>query len=259
MLIYDNVVWAVKGCYHPEGYAVALPRLVNGRKIKKMKEGMEIVRTRYPNLLKYIPEIGLEVPLIPLELSVILDPYKKVINNEKILEFLRFFNNVGITGSYLYSNEVGNDIDLISEDEKNYEILVELRKKGITRPINYVLEDEIEVMNSEDFLRLKKRRVLEGIFKGIPYTFKIVKCVKMGKVIGNKYFEGMIRIIDPIKPYSLPIIYYTDNNFYLTSFRTRFTELNEGCILRVKGNILIREDIIEFPLDHAEYVEIIKI
>jgi len=259
MLVYDDVIWAVKGCFHPEGHAVALPRVVDGKKIKRMSEAMRIVRERYPSILKYIPEIGFEVPLVPLNKSIVLNPYtKKVFSESLVLEFMSLFRNVGVTGSYLYSNS-GNDIDLVSEDEKNYEILVELRNKGITRPIESVSSDEVELLSSNDFLKLKRRRVLEGVYKGIPYTFKIVNCVNFGKVIEKRNFDGTIKIIEALKPYSLPTIYYTDNGFYLTSFRIRFTELNEGTILRARGNILIREDIIEFPLDHADYVEILKV
>ncbi|MDT7875298.1 MAG: hypothetical protein RQ872_01090 [Sulfolobaceae archaeon] len=252
---YDNNIWAVKGCTHPEGFVVAIPRVFKNKKIKKLNEALEIVRRYYPNLVKYVDEIGFEVPLIPLKESEVLDPFSKNVSNPLVKEFISYFKNVGVTGSLLYSNTF-NDIDLITFYAENYRILKKLRESDITRPLEYVNKEEIETLKEEDFLNLKLQRVLEGVYKGTPYTFKIVECESFGVVERKKKFEGEVTITKELKPYSLPVKYLTDKGYILTSFRMRFTELKEGMRLYVKGLVLERDKFMDLDLDIAEEVKV---
>ncbi|WP_246252973.1 hypothetical protein [Acidianus brierleyi] len=216
---------------------------------------MDIVQQKFPYLLKYYDEIGFRVPAVPLDESIILDPFS--FNPYGVLrDFSLFFRNVGITGSYLYEGD-GNDIDLLSFDENNYKILRLLRQQGITSPLESINSEEVEGLDSRDFLNLKKFRVLEGFFKGIPYTFKIVRCEDFGKVMKMEEFSGTLEIKNAIKPYSIPVKYYTDN-FVLTSFRTRYTELEEGKKIFVKGKVLRRDIFNDLDLDIAEEVKILS-
>lgn len=256
MLKYKGAIWSVKGCFHPDGYAVAIPRVYNGVKIKKMNEALELVRKKFEDLMKYVPELGFEVPLVPLKDSEVLDPFKKTVKDKIVSKFLSYFNGkVGVTGSLLYSDRY-NDIDLLSLDETHYEILKNLRNEGITKELSYSNEDEVEILSKEDFEFLKKKRFLEGIFEDIPYTFKIVKCLDFGIVISKESFTGIVRITKAEKPYSLPVMYLTNLGFYLTSFRTRFTELKEGITLYVKGTLLKRDKFLDLDLDIAKEVRI---
>lgn len=256
---YKGIIWAVKGCFHPEGYVVALPRKIDNLKVKKFSEGMEIVKKRFPSLLKFIKEIGFEVPLIPLEESRILDPFAVKIENKEINEFLSHFKNIGITGSMLYEG-IGNDVDLISFNGENYTILRELRNKGITSPLFHTVPEEIEILNVEDFRSLKRDRVLEGIYKNkFPYTFKIVECEDFGEVISQEEFSGIISIDRAIKPYTIPVKYLDEKrNLIITSFRVRFTELKNGMKLYVKGKLLHRDKFDDLDLDIAEVVKILS-
>ncbi|AAK40387.1 hypothetical protein SULI_05095 [Saccharolobus solfataricus] len=259
-LKYRDVIWSIKGCYHPDGYAVAIPRLFNGVKIKRLNDALEVVRTKFSNLLKYVDEIGFNVPLVPLNESEILDPFNAKIFNNRVREFLRFFNgDVGITGSYLYLGK-GNDMDFLSFKPEHYYVLEELRKKGITKPLSTVEESEIETLDYSSFKILKSKRILEGIFEGRGYTFKIVQCEKFGPVREVKEFEGYVRILKSIKPFTIPVKYLvTDNHgneYILTSFRTRFTELLPNMEIFIKGKILVRDEFNDMDLDIAEIVKL---
>ena len=257
MLKYLDTIWAVKGCYHPEGYAVAVPRLYKGKKIKKMEDALQLASQEFPFLFRYVEEIGFDVPLVPLKDSEILDPFDKIVEDEVVVEFMKYFKGkIGITGSLLYSNSY-NDIDFVSINEHDYQTLLELREKGVTSPLKVVNESEVEGLNEKDFLYLKENRVLEGIFKGVPYTFKIVSCEDFGIVEGKEKFEGIVEVIRAEKPYSLPVKYYTDKGVYLTSFRTRYTELKEGAKLYVNGILLKRNKFLDLDLDLAKEVKII--
>ena len=90
-LKYKDVIWAVKGCHHPEGYAVALPRLFNNIKIKTFNLALEIVRQKYSDLIRYVEEIGFEVPLVPLKESLILDPFSVEPQDETLIKFKKIF------------------------------------------------------------------------------------------------------------------------------------------------------------------------
>ena len=257
MLKYLDAIWAVKGCYHPTGYAVAVPRVYKGRKIKKMKEALELVLQKFPFLFKYVEEVGFKVPLVPLKDSEILDPFNKIVKDETAIEFIKYFKGkIGVTGSMLYSNSY-NDMDFLSTNEDDYQTLLELRKKGITSPLKLINESEVEGLNEKDFLYLKGNRVLEGVFKGVPYTFKIVKCEDFGVVEGKEKFDGIVEVIRAEKPYSIPVKYYTDKGVYLTSFRIRYTELKEGVKMYINGILLKRNKFLDLDLDLANEVKIL--
>lgn len=251
---YKDAIWAVKGCFHPDGYVVAVPRYYKGKKMKKMKESLDFVKSKFPYLLKYYDEIGFTVPTIPLNESYILDPFS-FRSYEILNEFSSFFRNVGVTGSYLYEGK-GKDMDLLTFDENNYKILKLLRQQRITLPLEVINQQEVEGLDSRDFLALKKQRVLEGYFRNTPYTFKIVQCENFGRVIKTEEFTGIVQIKEAIKSYSIPVKYIT-NNLILTSFRTRYTELNEGLKIYIKGKILKREKFDDLDLDIAEEVKIL--
>ncbi|AWR96443.1 hypothetical protein DFR86_02015 [Acidianus sulfidivorans JP7] len=253
---YKNVIWAVKGCTHPKGYVVAIPRKIGNNKIKTFSEGMKIVRERFPDILRYEKKIGFEVPLIPLDESKVFDPFSFKSNDKNINEFLSLFDDVGVTGSWLYEGK-GNDIDIITFNQKNYDILKKLREERITSPLNSVNEKEIEILEYNDFKSLKQNRVLEGIYKGIPYTFKIVNCEDFGEVKFTTSFDGTVTIIKAEKNFTIPVKYVTKEGYIATSFRTRFTELPLGTKLYVKGIILHRENFNDLDLDIAEKVKII--
>ncbi len=205
-------------------------------------------------MLKYYDEIGFTVPAIPLNESQILDPFS-FMSYGALKDFSSFFRNIGVIGSYLYEGK-GQDMDLLTFDENNYKILKLLRQQGITSSLESIDQQEVEGLDSRDFQALKKQRILEGYFRNIPYTFKIVQCEDFGRVIKTEEFKGIVTIKGIIKSYSIPVKYVTDN-FVLTSFRTRYTEFSEGLKIYVRGKILKREKFDDLDLDIAEEVKIL--
>ena len=257
MLEHRDVIWSVKGCYHPDGYAVATPRYFQGRKVKTLREGMDIVRTYFPSYLQHVSEIGFEVPLVPLRESKVLNPFTRRVDDELLREFLAFFRDTGVTGSYLYLGE-GKDFDLLSTNLENYQVLAELRRRRVTTSLDELNPMEVEGLNPQDFVNLKLHRVLEGKFKGRPYTFKIVECEDFGEVTHTERFDNVLRVEKALKPFSLPAKYLASEGIVLTSFRTRFTEIPEGTVLKVRGFLLHRRGFLDLDLDLAEEVKILE-
>jgi hypothetical protein len=264
MLKYGDAVWSVKGCDHPEGYAVALPRVFKGRKIKRLGESMKIVMENFQSIVTYYDNVGFQVPLVPLSESTIIDPFQVTPKDPLSREFSSFFPRVGITGSMAYSDS-WRDVDFLSVDSSDYNILRRLRSGGVTSPLSTVNESEIETLDRESFKVLKQERVTEGKFRDMEYTFKIVECVSFPPVQERREVEGDLTVLDEIKPFSLPVMYRGEMIIkgdatipvYLTSYRTRFTELKRGTKLRIKGVLLFRKgNFLDLDLDIAETVSL---
>jgi hypothetical protein len=255
---YRGCIWAVKGCRHPEGFAVAVPRKCGEVKVKKLSDSIALVRLKFPELIRYDPIIGYEVPMVPLRDAEVLDPFEAEVNDPLAREFMGLLKGkVGVTGSLLYDSR-HNDMDFLSFDESHYLALRNLREIGITGPLTEAREEEAEALTVDCFKKLKAIRVLEGTFRGTPYTFKIVKCVDEALVLRTSVVEGTFKITGLVKPYSLPVIYAAEGPLkgFLKSYRIRFTELPEGLELRVKAKAFVRENgFIEVNLDTAERVE----
>lgn len=259
MLKYKDGIWAVKGCYHPDGYAVAILRYHNGKKIKKLRDSLEVIKRKFPGLIRYVEEIGFEVPLVPLKEAEILDPFNPPVLLSHVNDFLKDINSkgdVGVTGSLLYSPSEAKDMDFVTFNREYYDELLRLRVLGVTKGLEEVNLDEVEVLNEDDFKKLKALRVLEGVYKGFPYTFKIVECVDMGTVVKKNYYVGVLEIKDVIKNVSLPVMYDVGSGI-ATSFRTRFTELKKGTKIFFDGLIFIRDKFIDYDMDVANKVKVI--
>ncbi|BBD72822.1 hypothetical protein HS1genome_1211 [Sulfodiicoccus acidiphilus] len=261
-LEFEGAVWTVKGCYHPPNRVVALPRVFMGRKIKTMRDSLQLARRLAP--LKYLPEIGREVPLVPLDEAKILDPFSWNPNESKEAsiaeELRRLFPKAGVTGSLLYQGS-GSDIDLISLRPEDYSILKDLRERGITQPLSTTKEEDIEVLNRDDMASLKSLRALEGTYLGHQYTFKIVECEKWEQVRRTWKFEGVVEL-NGGKTFTIPVKYNgtleDGTSVEVTSFRTRFTELPNGTKLVVRG-FLLERDFLDLNLDLAAEVKVLTL
>jgi len=261
-LKYKGGIWAVKGCYHPNGWVVAMPRVIGGRKLKTIKESIEAAKQI--TVVRYIEEIGREVPLVPLKYAEILDPFRWKPGDSEICRktnrMLDYLPGAGVTGSLLYDGD-GKDIDLLTFNPRHYSILKEMRQNGITEPLDKVEFEDVEVLGIEDMRTLKARRLLEGKFQKVPYTFKIVNCEEWEPVTNKKNFSGTVKLVSG-NGISLPVKYSGEledgTNVKLTSFRIRFTELPKGTILQVKGYLLER-NFLDLNLDLAEEIRIVKL
>ncbi len=275
LILKDGSIWIVKGCYHPPKKYVAMPRRVEGRKVKTFKESLALVKRYYRHYLQKIPEIDDKVPVVPQEDVLVYrealawkpSDLKKPIEcvAEELITFLRDECNLtcGITGSLLggYATKT-SDIDIVCMDREGaYECLSKLRKEGLIQPLypQYTVKEigEVkEVISQQLHTVLASRRLTQGIFKGYPYTMKIVNC-RRGKDLNVKPIYSLtseLTIILRGSDYRCPSIYPADllststvlKKAYLLTFRTRLTELKEGTILRGVGYIMYYED-----LNHA--------
>jgi hypothetical protein len=266
LILKDRSIWIVKGCYHPPKKYVAMPRVVDGRKVKTFKESLALVRRYYRHYLMDVPEIGYEVPVVP-ENDVLI--YKKVLDwkpsdSGKVIEsvageLIALLNEgcgltCGISGSILggYATKT-SDIDVVCIDREGaYGCLKKLRTEDLIQPLypEYSVKElwEVkEVIPPELHAGLASQRLTQGIFKGYPYTLKIVNCGR-----GNELFrEPLLSTLSDLtlllrgSDYRCPSIYPVSllssstvlREAYLITFRTRFTELKEGTIIRGVGII----------------------
>ena len=213
-------------------------------KVKKLSDAMELVRKKFPQLLSFDPVVNRVVPLVPLKDAEVLDPFEAEVRDRTAREFVDILGGkVGVTGSLLYDDR-HNDLDFLSFDEHHYTRLRELRLGGITSPLESHDRSEVEGLSEDCFAEFKRSRVLEGVFRGLPYTFKIVKCVEEGKVIEERQVEGDFLIVNAVKPFSVPVLYEAvgESRVVLKSYRTRYTELKEGLKLSFRGPAQLRKD-----------------
>ncbi len=266
VVLQDGSIWCVKGCYHPEGHVIAIPRVVHGRVIKRFHESYQVISRYYRHFLRHVPEVGYEVPLVPL---TFVSKYLRALQTKcyedlpknlykacvELIEILSSLNiQCGLSGSILgryYTRS--SDIDIVCLDRSNvYDELLKLRRENVLRPLNVneFLKELIsvsEVLNVESHLRLIKFKVLQGIFKGVRYTLKVVNCSRMSNVLGPYKFRlkvnnVLVKIIR--SDYRIPCILEAQlirpsdilgaKKLRLLSHRIRFTEIPEGSIIYIE-------------------------
>lgn len=269
----DGGIWTVKGCHHPDDGYVALPRFVDGIKVKRLNDSLNITSRYYRYYIKYLPELGREVPIVPLkDVAEIINPLT-IINRLKglksdlvkasveLLELIASSCNcsAGLSGSLAggYFNEYSSDIDIVIYDNhvKCYELIRKLRLEGILKPMSEVeaFKEFIEVSEGSDFklINLIRKRCLQGLFKGYRYTLRLVRCdrnITLTDYITIPNNELVVKVINADLPYTTPAIYVcevikSNNHVYnfqyvtLLTHRIRYTEIEEGTLLMIKGSI----------------------
>ncbi|RLG82839.1 MAG: hypothetical protein DRO18_08420 [Thermoprotei archaeon] len=292
LVLVDGSLWMVKGCYHPQGYVVATPRYVRGRKLKRYREAMEYVHRYYRHYIKYVPEVGSYVPLIPLDnvkkIMYALDFRCELIRFEKLRRLCSELINLitgscnlrcGVTGSLLggyYS--ITSDIDIVCLDKKGaYECLKKLREDGLLRRLDYwkvlhELIDVSEILDMKSHLRSFRWKVLQGEFQGVSYTIRVIECSRLNDLLGpyitcviSPKVIGIVEHLD----YRTPAIYRVNvlkaigcesllsHNYDVIalSHRIRFTELPKGSLLDVtNAYVCIKDQIALINLDLSSHV-----
>ncbi|MCX8184924.1 MAG: hypothetical protein RMI56_00075 [Sulfolobales archaeon] len=258
----DGSVWVIKGCAHPPGGYVALPRVVDGRKFKRFSESIEVVNRYYLHYLKNLREIGRRVPIVPEQDIVeirrwILDGLRVGdIEAQKLLQLLASRGlKCGIAGSYLggYSQS-SSDIDIHCLDKP--EAYSEVRSLYLERVLEHLSLSEavVELAEVSESIDLKihayfiTKRYLQGRYRSRKVTIRIVNCDRVRDFLGPyvdvrnseliaKISESDYRTPAIIKAEVVRTSAQTNCSIYLISHRLRFAELPEGTILSIRGAI----------------------
>lgn len=232
-----GVIFAVKGLIHPPHRTVAYPKYyphpkgerrrgdTRYRRIASLREGLKLLRERWPQYLSFDPVLGEELCEIPhhsilhhfnpirglgeLRRREPRDPLER-----ETLELVGLIleradlppNSVGISGSVLLGlHREGSDIDLIFYGERNclraYRALGELVKGGEGGVKGYGEEDLKELYASRrtdtkiplaSFLRGERGKVLQGRFRNHHYFIRLVKKQsEAGERYGQRRYRGL--------------------------------------------------------------------
>lgn len=257
LIKYENYLWIVKGCEHFDEYFIAYPRydVVNQVKIKNMKKALDIASKL--GVLKYNECLKLEVPLInKRDIEYVLDPFNKkywpplpeeitaVLENLEPSEICE----VGLTGSYLASSILRNikprDIDLVIRDIsvglKVYNVLRDLRQKGISKPLD--ITEDFEGTDPDTRIKLLQNRVLEGVLNNVVYSIRILSCKENKKptcIDHARLFSGELVIVKDVSSMVMPYIYIAENSeigkIMVKSLRMRYSEIPVGTELLVSN------------------------
>ncbi len=269
LLLKDGSLWIVKGCLHLDNGYVAVPRVVNGQKLKTFKKQFTYIRRYYLHYLKNIPQIGYPTPLVSSKDVVkylnIAEKLTDEKNHLKLLanQLIRIIQNncvteCGITGSLLgnYLSE-SSDIDLVCADGVNFpECLKRLRDKEVLLPImdkEFVREyhEVKEIIDEELHQELVKLKLTQGFFEGVNYTLKVINCDRERPFLGPYYHVRkaniMLRLLS--SDYRTPSIYEAQlvrphtlaKKAYMITYRVRFTELPKGSLIKGEGLILYKD------------------
>ncbi|MEO3993618.1 MAG: hypothetical protein QN229_04905 [Desulfurococcaceae archaeon TW002] len=290
----DGSLWVVKGCYHPPEGIVAVLRVFRDRdkKIKKLSSVYGIISRYYRHYMRFLPELGKVVPVIPH--YVVSDYLKSLAVVKELSEGLSHLHRValnlikllssrglvcGLSGSLLggyYTQD--SDIDLICVEQSlnSYEILKELMKMEIVEHLSWndALEEVSvvgELVPGNHHVKFLQHKLTQGKFKGIKYTLRILNCGEEKEFLGpyDATLEERVIIKLDSTSYKTPAIYkvsvlrpkLTQNvRTYLISYRARLTELPQGALIAGKGLIHLRLDdrlaVIDFdtPDSFLEYI-----
>lgn len=273
LVLSDSSIWAVKGCCHPAGSVVAIPRLVGGVKVKGYSRAMGVLRTAYPRYLARPFFATAEIPAIPLgDVSRILRPLRRspcpgaggiLGASSELVDLLESFTGSSwmITGSLLYcSVDRGSDIDLVSYDADRSAVdgLAKLVEKGILRRLSWAEAAEEAEADHEGLDRLSRmllivRGMHSFLYRGWRVSIRLVSCspervsIVCSEKRGSSSFEALLRITDSREGHALPYIYRAlveeaasgplseGDIVILYSHRMRYSFLGEGVGIRCSG------------------------
>lgn len=269
----DRVIAYVRYVKDPHG-----DREKNGKRYKKiysLNERDSYLKKNYPQYLYFDPYFNRIIESVPLEnvskhykpIERLKEIYQKFPVLDKIekeaLEMVLLIideanislNNIGISGSILVNlHNNFSDIDLVIYGKENcfkvYEALNRIieRNNFIKRYSNEDLEKlhNFRVKDTnisfEDFLKVEKRKILQGKFKNRDYFIRFIKEFnEINERYGDKTFMPIgytclkAKVIDDSDSIFTPCYYiideveYMDNSNYkplkqIISFRGRFCE-----------------------------------
>ncbi len=247
--LIDGSVWAVKGCVHPAGRVVAVPRRGWWGRAKTMGRSLEIVRRYYRYYLTTL-STGDEAPAVPYEdIEQVLAPSTKCPSGRvgnacrALLEVLAECGACGVTGSIL-TGDWGpeSDVDIVCYGVNGVERCLErVVGSGAFRPFGGFASVEVASV-SEGIPRgahesMISGRLLQGFFGSVPYTLKFVDCsvdpfVEADVISAQKMPRLFFEVVDDSRRFFTPATYraWTDRfgDVLLYSLRTRWCEMRVG-------------------------------
>ncbi len=249
--LIDGSVWAVKGCVHPVGRVVAIPKRGWWGRAKTMRRSLGIVRRYYRHYLTRLVT-GDEAPAVPYDdIDQVLAPSTKCPSGRigsscrALLGVLSECGICGVTGSVL-TGDWGpeSDVDIvcygISDAEKCLERVVESRGY---RPFEGFASVEVasvyEGIPRSAHESMIRERFLQGFFSNVPYTLKFVNCsidpfVGAGDVYAYREPRLFFEVIDDRRRFLIPVTYraWTDRFGFVTlySLRIRWCEMKAGFV-----------------------------
>ncbi len=258
-LIYDGVLWIVKGYQHPPGKVIAFPRydLVNKKKI--------VATSRFLDHLTYWDCLKIEAPMIDCNKAY---PYTATLNPsyDNVISFLREyigFKEYVLTGSSLIG--AGNDLDIVvyGFKEEYIETIKDMLIRGIVGRSEYILYKEYLNKHKHEtdlrtYIHIKKNTLLHILYRDIHINFKFVKYVHgfnqcIDPVYKREFFYGKMEIIEPIEKYVVPSRYRVEFNgreYILETYREIYAELPLGRYY-VEGFLEYRRNGIYIVPDHG--------
>ncbi len=243
-LIYQDVIWIVKGVDVCEKYALAIPKYdLRGRKLKHEIVLKLFVEHSSPSDCSPKP-----MPLIPLSDAEVIDP-RDLLDADQIAKDMAsiFSCKAGLTGSRAWGE--GDDVDLIfygRECEREVlSVMKDLRARGVTRPPKSGKWDGLGL--GARLYRMNKS-LLEGIWHNVRYSFRIVgepRSPRRPAVVTKLKLCGLLR---PVSNIVMPYTYelnYDGGKIRVESLRMQHSELGEVqvCIegvmeSRIDGTVL---------------------
>ncbi len=276
--LIDGSLWVVKGCVHP-GAPIAVPRLVNGKKVKRLSEAFEIITRYYPFFIKHVPELGREAPVVNPSWIRQTRKFLHFNNVESItyvsrnkiksvaMELIRLLREecelrCGPTGSLLggyAGRESDIDINCVEEKQGALECLCGLRIKGFLKPLSlkeFIKELPLvsETLGWGDMSKLVVHRLTQGVFKDLRYTLRIINCDRIQGFLGPyahiiKNTRVVFKVMD--FDYRTPSIYRVEllrptllfsRETYFITHRVRFAEMPFGSLVIAKGDVMLRNN-----------------
>ncbi|MGC9148869.1 MAG: hypothetical protein ACP5GI_05460 [Sulfolobales archaeon] len=282
--LFDESIWAVKGCCLLSNGLVAIPRVISGVKIKRLREAMRIVSERYRNFLMKTSFSIEEIPVIPISDVILVyrpSKYSCSTTPERIrnvaLDLLRILGDSGvdayITGSLLYCGaDESSDIDAVVYSDNGYmdlrEAIENLFKEKIFSRLSidekkHVIERVSEGIDPFSHSLLLNRSIHEFIFKGYMVSMRYVKCDKYIKdlicssIKKYDFYKNSLLVIDDSRGIYTPSLYLSRDasgeEILLYSHRIRYANLRSGDVIRCRGYIeYLNNDLKRFNLDRAE-------
>ncbi len=183
----DRSLWVVKGCYQPCGGLIAVPKFHDNFKFKKYVDAYAHILRYYRHYMRFVNEIGREVPLVPLnDVLRLINPLEVVYELKELrakgivraaLELLEIIVDgcscsAGLSGSLAggyFTDSSDIDIVVYSRLHACYDLLRRLRREGVLAPLNYgqAYAELLETYEDMDkrFADLMRTRVLQVHYK----------------------------------------------------------------------------------------------